>query len=1172
MAEQILFGIVEEVLKKLGSNAIDEIALTWKFKDRLEQLKKTMDTIKNVLLDAEERQADSPVIRHWLERLAGAVYQADDLFDEVATIASRKHFSHGNKFSKEVCTFFSRSNQIACAIDISKKIKAIRKNLDDIVKDSTEFGFVIRPREEVKARKGRDQTHSYVDADEIIGRDPDKKYLIDVLLSSNSAIDDDVIVPENEVLPVIPIVGIGGMGKTTLAQLVYNDPQVGEHFEMRLWVCVSDVFDVKGIAEKIIMSATNTGIQKLEMEQVQGRLRMEIGDKLYLLVLDDVWNEEREEWLKLRSLLKIGRKGSKILVTTRSRGVAKIMSCLPPYDLQGLSEEKSWELFEKMAFEPGQSEGKPQLVEMGKEIVRKCANVPLAIRTLGSLLYGRDEGMWKSLKDTSLLNMQQIRTSILGILKLSYQQLWSPLKSCFAYCALFPKDYKFRKEELIDLWMAQGFLIPTACESQSLDEVGEEYFMVLLQRCFFQDVERNAYGAIKYCKMHDLMHDLALEVAGENCKLAGTAERNFNGDKLYHVSFDYTFKSSWKIPRDMLNLQLLRTFLLPMQLKDGSPFSKYSCQQLISNYRCLRVLDLSKLGIRCLPSSIGTLIHLRYLNLSITFVKELPSSITGLHNLQTLNLCGCERLTILPVSMRKLVNLRSLDIGGCDKLKYIPSGLGELTSLRKLTNFVVNSLDSPKSSYNPAKLSDMKNLNNLRGVLCIAFLGSVKDAVEEDAGANLSCKQLLTNLQIVFDSSYYNASGDYKHDEEVLEGLKPNPNIRRLLISCYRGQKLPSWAMMGNLCINLSNLVDITLRHCKRCLQVPSFSKLFFLKRLYLKDLRSVEYMESDLYNSSSSSTSSIIDTHFFPSLEELYLVDMMSLKGRWTVRETDSSMSFSRLSRLFIYKCPNLEYVPPCPNVRDLTLIKSNRALSVLEIATSSSSSTSSSSFDSKLRKLRVDFPENLISMPNEFLQQLSLLEIFESELLSTSSLEQVFKKLSSLQKLGFSNCQSLTSISKGVEVLTTLTSLYLEHSNELELSPNEDGMPWKALKNLRLLEIRAIPKLLDLPSGLQNLVNLRFLKISYNDNLVELPEWIGSLQCLEFMRLYGCPKLTSLPEGFRKLTTLNALYIEACEGLTERCRGPNGRDWPKIQHISHVCVLENNKYIHDFLDFSSI
>lgn len=131
------------------------------------------------------------------------------------------------------------------------------------------------------------------------------------------------------------------------------------------------VFDVKGIAEKILMSATNTEIQKLEMEQVQGRLRTEIGDKLYLLVLDDVWNEEREEWLKLRSLLKIGKKGSKILVTTRSKRVAKIMSCLPPYELQGLSEEKSWELFEKMAFEPGKSEGKPQLVEMGKEIIKK---------------------------------------------------------------------------------------------------------------------------------------------------------------------------------------------------------------------------------------------------------------------------------------------------------------------------------------------------------------------------------------------------------------------------------------------------------------------------------------------------------------------------------------------------------------------------------------------------------------------------------------------------------------------------------------------------------------------------------------------------------------------------------------------------------------------------------
>lgn len=217
--------------------------------------------------------------------------------------------------------------------------------------------------------------------------------------------------------------------------------------------------------------------------------------------------------------------------------------------------------------------------------------------------------------------------------------------------------------------------------------------------------------------------------------------------------------------------------------------------------------------------------------------------------------------------MRKLVNLRSLDIGDCDKLKYIPSGLGELTSLRMLTKFVVNCLDSPKSSYNPAKLSDMKNLNNLGSPLHIVFLGSVKDTVK-DAEANLTCKQLLTNLSIEFDSSYYDVSGDYKYDEEVLEGIKPHPNLRSLLIECYGGQKLPSRAMMGNLCINLPYLVDITLLGCKRCLQVPSFSKLPFLKSLDLSDLRSVEYMESDLYNSSSSSTSSILDTLFFHLLK----------------------------------------------------------------------------------------------------------------------------------------------------------------------------------------------------------------------------------------------------------------------------------------------------------------
>ncbi|XP_057250613.1 putative disease resistance protein RGA1 [Beta vulgaris subsp. vulgaris] len=945
MAEAVLFGVAEEVLKNLGSTALDDIASAWGFKARLEKLKNTISTIKDVLLDAEEKQADSHAVRGWLERLTTAVYAADDLFDEIATVASRRQLMGGNKLTKEVKNFL----------------------------------FPVQSDQE------------------IIGRDGDKKALLDLMFASSST--DDV--PEHELLPVISIVGIEGQGKTTLAQLIYNDDQVDIHFELRLWVCVSDIFNVKGIIEKMLMSATNTETPKLDMEQLQGRLRQEIGDRKYFLVLDDVWNEDREEWIKLRALLKIGRKGSMILVTTRSREVANIMSTLPPYQLQGLSEENSWDLFVKMAFMPGQAQKEPHLVKVGKEIINKCANVPLAVRTLGSLLYGKDESKWWSFNDTTLANISENQNNIMSILKLSYHHLWSPLKNCFTYCALFPKDSRYKKEILIDLWMAEGFIIPTN-ENQSLEDLAEEYFLMLLQRCFFQDIIRNEWGAITSCKMHDLMHDLAQEVAGVKFKVTKFGDSNFN-NRIHHLSFNYRLSSSWKIPSCMLDLKLLRTFLLPVQREDGLILGKSTCLEILSNFRCLRVLDLHHLGLQCLPSSICQLIHLRYLNLSVTSIKDLPASVNG-------------------------------------------------------------------------------------------------------AKANLSSKHRLTELHIDLTGLDEDVS-DY--DIAVMEGLQPHPNLRKLRIGGFRGQKLPSWIMIDNISGSLLlNLVEIRLYRCERCLEVPTFGRLPFLKRLTLENLSSLEYMENDICDlSSSSSLPPPIEAVFFPSLEELMLIGLSNLKGWWKVGAIVNNdkkevsyqlaqdnlllMSFSNLSKLWIERCPNLMVLPLSPNVEKLTLVEINKTLAVLKMTTSFPQCSS------KLKQLSIDNIEDLISLPKEYMRQLSLLEVQDGNL--------------------------------------------------------------KAFKSLRYLQLREIPKLVAFPRGLQHLANLRSLEIRFIKDLKELPEWISCFQSLEHIELFDCPKLTSLPEGFRKLTSITQLRIIECPGLAERCQGPNGKDWTKIQHIPLVSIRES-------------
>ncbi|CAO2819551.1 unnamed protein product [Amaranthus hypochondriacus] len=1172
MAESILFGLAQQILKKLGASVLNDIASAWGFKAELDKLNATITTVKNVLLDAEDRQTDDHAVRGWLERLTFVVYAADDLFDELNTIASRRQLMGGNSITMKVRDFFSHSNHIFLAFNVSRKIREIREQLDAIVKEGEQFKFLQSTDVGGKFNKKirRDQTYYSV---EVIGRDADKNAILNLLLASSSNIE-----PQNEVLPVpvISIVGIGGQGKTTLAHLLYSDPQVEKSFDLRLWV--SEVLDFRGVVEKILRFASKAETPKLEMLQLQAMLQEAISDKKYLLVMDDVWDDNRDKWVQLRGLLKMGGEGSKILVTTRSKKVARIMDSLARHELQGLTNEKSWELFVKMAFEPGQAQQNPRLVELGKEIVKKCANVPLAIRTLGGLLYGEEEIKWSSLMNTSLAklsNGNQEVNDILSILKLSYNDLWSPLKNCFAYCALFPKDYEFDKEMLKQLWMAEGFIVADDEGNQSLEDVAEDYFQSLVQSCFFQDIKTDERGAIIGCKMHDLMHDLAQSVAGAKCKVASLEETNFDG-KIIHFSYACRLTSSWKFQDSMRNMKLMRTFLMPQQKTDGSLFSELVCKQLISSFSCLRVLDLHRLALKTMPDSIGNLIHLRYLNLSETPIKELPNSITKLLNLQTLNLYGCWKLQVLPTGIRKLKNLRSLDVGRCHNLREMPSGIGKLTLLQKLPRFVSNYQKSHQ-----AKLSELKQLNNLRGELCIVITENMRNPTFEAIEANLINKQGLDEVQIMFYSAFRGESTD---SEAVLEGLKPHSNLRKWMMWCYYGQNFPSWARMDNLSISLPNLVDIHLS-VGIPPEVPVLSQLRFLKYLHIHDYRNVEYMENNNMSkqfSSSSSLPTYTETIFFPSLQELELVSMDSLKGWWkedddvVVRNDEakeasylqqgnglSMLSFSKLSKLSVITCPKLITLPLCPNVEELDVSKTDERLLVILLKIATTTSNSSSLTTSRLKKLTLSNTEQLISLPMHSLHQLSSLAInFDDQLKSTDTLVEVFARLSSsVRYLEFSFCGNLRSISKGLGHLTALQTLKFEYCRELELSPNnqeanqedENDMPWKVFKiNLRSLTLHWLHKLVSFPSGFRHLTNLRSLEISNNYELRELPEWISCLSSLVNMKLLDCPKLTCLPDDFRNLRNLNQLMIASCSPiLTERCKGPNGSDWLKIQHI---------------------
>uniref|UniRef100_A0A2P2MWX9 Disease resistance protein RGA2 n=1 Tax=Rhizophora mucronata TaxID=61149 RepID=A0A2P2MWX9_RHIMU len=289
MAEGLLLSVSERILGKLGSFASEEIGLWWGVNDEIGSLGRTVSRVKVVLLDAEDRQArgDDPV-RDWLGELKEVIYDAEDLVDDFSTEVLRRQVTN------EVRLFFSSSNRLAYGLKMGHKIKAIRKRLDAVMSVGKPFNFQQRPVDSSTfvMTKKREQTHSTL-PEVVVGREVEKSAIRQLLLSDNY---------ENNVI-VISIFGIGGLGKTTLAQLTYNDENVKMHFNLRIWVCVSGDFNLELIVRKILESATGEKVKLSEMNPLKDFLHKIINEKKYLLVLDNVWNENFEKWSSLRDLL-----------------------------------------------------------------------------------------------------------------------------------------------------------------------------------------------------------------------------------------------------------------------------------------------------------------------------------------------------------------------------------------------------------------------------------------------------------------------------------------------------------------------------------------------------------------------------------------------------------------------------------------------------------------------------------------------------------------------------------------------------------------------------------------------------------------------------------------------------------------------------------------------------
>ncbi|GMJ12804.1 hypothetical protein like AT3G14470 [Hibiscus trionum] len=710
MADAFVSALFSTILNNLASLLRKEVRLAASLKTDLESLHRTFTTIQAVLHDAEQKQWKSEAIKIWLRDLEQAAYDLEDVLDDF------KSEARGSGI--KVSTFFSLQNPLLFRLNMARRVKTAREKVDAIAEERIKFHLEAGVGEAAIEGNNERETSSLVNESEVFGRADEKGELVSMILGNASHHDHDD-------LSVYAICGMGGLGKTTIAQLVYNDEDVAKAFDLRVWVCVSDDFDVKRLTKAILESIEGMPCHIQELDPLQRRLVEKLVGKRFFIVLDDVWNESLEKWDRLKQALQSGGKGSAVIVTTRLEKVALMVGTVPFHRLGCLSDDDSCSLFKQKAFGMGTSEGNADLETIGRQIVRRCGGVPLAIKAIGSILSSkRQESEWLHVRDSEIWDLEDEASRMLAVLRLSYEHLPSYMRQCFSFCSIFPKDYVMRKDELIGLWMANGF-IPSG-GPLDLHDMGCEIFSELTRRSFFQEINKDNDGSVT-CKMHDLIHDVATSIKGYECCVIEPGERLKIPKTARHL-FVHRSSSSTNII-DLSKLPPLRSLILDSNSYFLCNISNPS--NFISNQKHLKVLDC---GGKFSNTSFKSLKHLRYIRLYHSDVNALPESTSCLPNLQTLNLQWCRNLQMLPEGLKNLKNLRYLDLRGCSRLTSMPVGLGELTCLRKLSNFIVG-------KEKGGGIDELKELD-LEEELSITGLCNVKNSIEAK-NANLIKKQNL---------------------------------------------------------------------------------------------------------------------------------------------------------------------------------------------------------------------------------------------------------------------------------------------------------------------------------------------------------------------------------------------------------------------------------------------
>ncbi|KAH0448245.1 hypothetical protein IEQ34_022045 [Dendrobium chrysotoxum] len=1116
MAEWFVGPIMDKIINACSDYLEEQVGWPTGMKKELESLREKHPKIQAVVFAANQAQISdqNSALNKWIWQLRDAVDEADDVLDEFEYKKHKEQLTKNMEETEKRTAFSNASFLIESASKIRKvgeralKIDPNLKRMEEVVQklDKVSAGvsaflhLLYSAKQEQHRELSEAREIGSLPTNDLIGRGEAKEFVMQWLRK-----------PSNEPrttryrnISLLSIVGHGGMGKTTLLQHVYEDEMTKE-FDFKMWVCVSNNFDVKKVIADMLESLEKGGPRLETLEALQDSLKNEVMSKRFLLVLDDIWEEDEEKdkskWEDVLAPLASGGFGSKIMVTTRTDSVALMFAKVIKkkkeiVKLEGLEEDECLQLLNSHAFagveNPNDHEN---LRVIARDIVKKFSRSPLAAKVIGGVLNDNlDERHWRTVLESNLSG----QNSINSILRLSYIVLPNHLQNCFAFCCMFPQDHTFDKDDLVRMWIALGFIQPS--QGMTMEDIGRRYFDILVKKNLFDKVGDDY-------KMHDLIHESASKFFAQECSKLGDDEESSLkiSETIRHLSVQICPNILKKIEK----FKYLHSLFLFYE--DYNRDLWIALIEIFKALRCLRLLYIRTDELEMIPEEIRYLKHLRYLKIEGRLnVTRLPRSLSNLYHLQYIIYDRPWMLSLpkvddfLPSDINNLSNLRYLKL----PRNYISSmcGIGKLNSLQELYMFDLRN----EMGY---RIDELKYLNDLckLGINC---LENVKDA-EEARNAQLCDKRRLTDLTLCWSNTY---SRNIDLDENVLDNLQPQDCLRNLSIRNYMGARSAIW--MNN--VNpIFNLEKIQLTDCLEWETLPPFGKLPFLKSLTLSNMRKVKCLESKLNGNDK--------YRAFPLLEVLYIHGLKALEDWFEAGvAAEDGCLFPCLIELELFNCPKLKELPSLP---------------------------------SKLKSLKIRLMGwktlNCCSTSNSI--PLETLEVFRCPNITSLPLADEIARLAALRYLEIRDCPNLISLGRYREVETTnnchLMLSHLSISDPLVLLME----PLRSIVSLKKLSILYNDELGSFPNEteqwfLKDRPSLSELEFSNLESLQSLPSSLESLSSLQILNIYDVPMLRELPN---LPPNLQLLSIAECHPeLFERYGEDGGSDRHKIAHIPHIHI----------------